>query len=84
LFAAELLAGGKTTGHAVHTLLVPPKMKEDNEVVDEGAEKPKVDEGSRRNSHDSNASVGPIMNRQRANLVCYGLPNIIVAQLSKV
>ncbi|KAK2192882.1 hypothetical protein NP493_21g08032 [Ridgeia piscesae] len=80
----ELLAGGKTTGHAVHTLLVPPKMKEDNEVADEGAEKPKVDEGSRRNSHDSNASVGPVMNRQRANLVCYGLPNIIVAQLSKV
>jgi len=53
-------------------------------VADEGAEKPKVDEGSRRNSHDSNASGGPVMNRQRANLVCYGLPNIIVAQLSKV
>ena len=82
----ELLCHGSTTGHAVHTLLTPPLVKEDGgEAMDEGEDKPpRSNTSSRKNSQDSNASVGPVMNRQRFNLVCYGLPNIIVTQLSKV
>ena len=82
-FLIELLRDGSTTGQAVRASITPVK-EEKSDTASDVFEKSQSDGGSRNNSQDSDASVAHVMDRQKFNLVCYGLPNIIVAQLTKV
>ena len=92
IYPADLLAGGLTTGQAVRLLIAPQQRKkpETEEAaqakVEENKDKEEGDEDDKKEDDDKLVKDEEPTNikRNQFNMICYGLPNMMVTQLSKI
>lgn len=86
LFFLDLLEGGKTTGESVRLLFTPhqrvqPKTETENEKAPTPEKEGAENQGTER-SDDMRPDEKEIqLDRSWYNMVCYGLPNLMVAQV---
>ena len=89
MWIADLLEGGKTTGETVR-LLFSPSMRKVTKPEGEGESPPgggdeEKEEGgedkSPENTQRSKEPEQPPVESAWFNMVCYGLPNLMVAQI---
>lgn len=85
-FFLDLLEGGKTTGESVRLLFTPhqrvqPKTETENEKAPTPEKEGAENQGTER-SDDMRPDEKEIqLDRSWYNMVCYGLPNLMVAQV---
>lgn len=84
----DLLEGGKTTGETVRLLFTPNQREQPKTEVEEKPPSPndpanEMGENPEQNmaEKESEGLKEPQLDRSWYNMVCYGLPNLIVAQI---
>ena len=92
-FCADLLAKGRSTGQTVRYLFNPDKRRRDEQAEQDALNPPEdkpaspggeQEEGDGKEEEGCKPEEPKEPARQCFNMVCYGLPNLIVTQIGKV
>ncbi len=78
---SDLLAKGLTTGQSLRYLAMPYRRPKDGETPDNGKNNSAANPEEEKELPEQDPETQ--MTRQWYNMVCYGLPNLMVTQTSK-
>lgn len=90
-FLSDLLEAGKSTGETTRLIFTPYRRKSEEEANVESSEVKKSSDNSTDQEESESHRSQEVMDRTQAeepvaqmswyNLVCYGMPNLVVTQL---
>ena len=96
-FLTDLLAKGKSTGETARLMFIPNKRRDEEKIEEQAlAEAEEAKKGgagkteAKPATDDNNEEVASVvedppleMGRHWFNMICYGLPNLVVTQVGK-